>query len=80
MANELFEIIVNREELMGDIKNKFLEFFFDKKKYWNTEKKYIFENILFLKEEGVIDINKNIKDNNLVNNEIIIPVLKDVTS
>ena len=80
MANELFEIIVNKEELMGDIKNKFLELFFEKKNYGDTEKKYIFENILFLKEEGVIDINKNIKDNNLVNNEIIIPVLKDVTS
>ena len=79
MANELFEIIVNKEELMEDIKNKFFQLFFEKKYYGDTEKKYIIENILFLKEDGIIDINKNIRDNNLENNEIIIPVLKDST-
>jgi hypothetical protein len=80
MANELFEFIVDKEELMEDIKNKFLGLFFEKKNYEDNEKKYIIENILFLKEEGVIDINKKIKDNNLENNEIIIPVLKDITN
>jgi hypothetical protein len=80
MANELFEFIVDKEELMEDIKNKFLGLFFDKKNYEDNEKKYIIENILFLKEDGFIDINKSVKDNNLENNEIIIPVLKDVTS
>ena len=47
--------------------------------YGNNEKKYISDNILFLNKEGIIDIQKKVNENNLNNNEIIIPVLKDVT-
>ena len=64
---------------MIDIKNKFLKEFFKKKSYGEYEKKYIKDNILFLRKEGVININKKAQDYNLYNNEVIIPVLKDMT-
>ena len=79
MANELFEVKANKEESICDIKNKFLEIFFERKTYGEKEKRYIDNNIIFLKKEGAIDINKKLKEVNLENNEIIIPVLKDVT-
>ena len=79
MANEIYEIFVDKEELFSDIKNKFFELFFKKKIYGETEKKYINENIIFLIKGGIIDINKNINENNLKNNEVIIPVLKDIS-
>ena len=79
MANELIEININKNEFMFDVKNKFLNDFFEKKMYGNNEKKYISDNILFLNKEGIIDIQKKVNENNLNNNEIIIPVLKDVT-
>ena len=79
MANELLEININKEDFMLDVKNKFLNNFFEKKIYGDNEKKYITDNILFLNKEGIIDINKKVNENNINNNEIIIPVLKDVT-
>jgi hypothetical protein len=79
MANELFEISIKKDEFMFDVKNKFLNDFFEKKMYGNNEKKYITDNILFLNKEGIIDIEKKVNENNINNNEIIIPVLKDVT-
>ena len=79
MANEIYEIFVDKEEIFSDIKNKFFELFFKKKIYGETEKKYINENIIFLIKDGIIDINKNINENNLKNNEVIIPVLKDIS-
>ena len=48
--------------------------------YNEQEKKYTDDNIIFLKKEGdIINLNKKISENNLTNNEIIIPVLKDMT-
>ena len=79
MANELYEIKADKEDSMGDIKNKFLDIFFEEKTYGEKEKRYIDNNIIFLNKEGDIDINKKVKEMNLENNEIIIPVLKDVT-
>ena len=79
MANELFEIKIKKDEFMFDVKNKFLNDFFEKKMYGKNEKKYITDNILFLNKEGIIDIQKKVNENHLNNNEIIIPVLKDVT-
>ena len=49
------------------------------KNYEDNEKKYITNNILFLNKEGLIDIDKTIKENNLNNGDIIVTVLKDVT-
>ena len=80
MANELFELKVDNEVLMGDVKNKFLDIFFEEKDYGEKEKRYIDNNILFLNKEGLIDLNKKVKEINLKNNEVIIPVLKDMTS
>ena len=80
MANELFELKVDNEDLMSDVKNKFLDIFFEEKDYGEKEKRYIDNNILFLNKEGLIDLNKKVKDINLKNNEVIIPVLKDMTS
>ena len=80
MANEIFEMMVEKEELMVDIKNQFLEMFFEKKNYGINDKKYAYDNILFLDKDGIIDFNKKAKDINLENNELIVPVLKDVTS
>ena len=80
MANELFEIKVDKEDLMIDVKNKFLDVFFEEKDYGEKEKRYIDNNILFLNKEGLIDINKKVKEIELKNNEVIIPVLKDMTS
>ena len=79
MANELIEININKNDFMLDVKNKFLNNFFEKKIYGDNEKKYINENILFLNKEGIIDINRKVNENNINNNEIIIPVLKDIT-
>jgi hypothetical protein len=79
MANELIEININKNDLMVDVKNKFLNNFFRKKIYGDNEKKYINDNILFLNKEGIIDINRKVNENNINNNEIIIPVLKDIT-
>jgi hypothetical protein len=79
MANDLIELRVDKKDLMLNIKNKFLNEFFRKKQYGENEKKYIKENILFLNRDGVININKKIFENNLFNNDVIIPVLKDMT-
>jgi hypothetical protein len=79
MANEIYEIFVDQEELMEDVKNKFFELFFEKKNYGENEKKYINDNIIFLKKEGdIINLNKKISENNLTN-KIIIPVINDMT-
>ena len=79
MANEIYEIFVDKEELFSDIKNEFFELFFKKKIYGETEKKYINENIIFLIKDGIIDVNKNVNENNLKNYEVIIPVLKNIS-
>ena len=79
MANDLIELKAEKKDSMIDIKNKFLKEFFKKKSYGEYEKKYIKDNILFLRKEGVININKKALDYNLYNNEVIIPVLKDMT-
>ena len=79
MANELIEININKNDFMIDVKNNFLNNFFERKIYGDNEKKYINENILFLNKEGIIDINRKVNENNINNNEIIIPVLKDIT-
>ena len=82
MANDLIEIKANKNELMINIKNIFLNEFLKKKLYNEQEKKYIYinDNIIFLKKEGdIINLNKKISENNLTNNEIIIPVLNDMT-
>ena len=79
MANDLIELRVDKKDLMLNIKNKFLSEFFRKKYYGENEKKYIKENIIFLNRDGIININKKIFENNLFNNDVIIPVLKDVT-
>ena len=67
MANELFDIKVDKEDLMMDVKNKFLDVFFEEKDYGEKEKRYIDNNILFLNKEGLIDINKKVKEINLKN-------------
>ena len=79
MANELIYLNANKEDLMSEIKNKFLDIFLKEKNYEDNEKKYITNNILFLNKEGIIDIDKTIKENNLNNGDIIVTVLKDVT-
>ena len=80
MANDLIEIKADKNELMINIKNIFLNEFLKKKLYNEQEKKYIKDNIIILKKEGdIINLNKKISENNLTNNEIIIPVLKDMT-
>jgi hypothetical protein len=80
MANDLIEIKANKNELMINIKNIFLNEFYKKKLYNEQEKKYINDNIIFLKKEiDIINLNKKISENNLTNNEIIIPVLNDMT-
>ena len=80
MANDLIEIKADENDLMINIKNIFLNEFLKKKLYNEQEKKYINDNIIFLKKEGdIINLNKKISENNLTNNEIIIPVLKDMT-
>jgi hypothetical protein len=79
MANDLIELKVDKRDMMFDVKNKFLKEFFKKKKYGEKEKKYIRDNILFLKKEGIINLTKKVFENNLNNNEIIIPALKDMT-
>ena len=79
MANELIEININKNDFMLDVKKKFLNNFFETKLYGDNEKKYINDNILFLNKEGIIDINRKVNENNINNNEIIIPVLKDIT-
>ena len=79
MANDLIELRVDKMDLMLNIKNKFLNEFLRKKNYGEIEKKYIMENILFLNREGIININKKIVESNLFNNDVIIPVLKDMT-
>ena len=79
MASELIYLNVDKDDLMLDIKNKFLDIFLKQKKYGDNEKKYIRDNILFLNKGEIIDINKKIKENNLNNGDVIVPVLKDVT-
>ena len=79
MANDLIELKVDKRDMMYDVKNKFLKEFFKKKKYGENEKKYVRDNILFLKKEGLININKKVCENNLNNNEVIIIALKDMT-
>lgn len=79
MKNELIEINVNKDDYMFDVKNRFLNKFFEKKMYGDNEKKYITQNILFLNKDGIIDILKKVHENNLKNNDIITTVLKDVT-
>ena len=53
MANGLIEIKTDENELMINIKNIFLNEFL-KKKYNEQEKKYINDNIIFLKKESDI--------------------------
>ena len=79
MKNELIEINVNKDDYMFDVKNKFLNKFFEQKMYGDNEKKYITQNILFLNKDGVIDMLKKVHENNLKKNDIITTVLKDVT-
>ena len=79
MVNDLIELRVDKKDLMLNIKNKFLSEFFRKKYYGENEKKYIKENIIFLNRDGIINNNKKIFENNLFNNDVIIPVLKDMT-
>ena len=79
MANELIEINIDKNDFMFDVKNRFLNNFFEKKIYGDIEKKYITDNILFLNKEGIVDMQKKVNESNINNNEIIIPVLKDVT-
>jgi hypothetical protein len=79
MANDLIELKVDKRDMMYDVKNKFLKEFFKKKKYGENEKKYVRDNILFLKKEGLININKKVCENGLNNNEVIIIALKDMT-
>ena len=80
MANDLIEIKADENDLMINIKNIFLNEFLKKKLYNEQEKKYINDNIIFLKKEGdIINLDKKISENNFTNNEIIIPVLKDMT-
>ena len=80
MTNELFEMKVNKDDYMRDIKNKFLDILFEEKNYGEREKRYIDNNILFLNKVGVVDYHKKIKEIIWENNYIIIPVLKDMTS
>ena len=80
MANDLIEIKADENELMVNIKNIFLNEFLKKKLYNEQEKKYINDNIIFLQKKGLIEFDKTVKNNNLENNEVIIPVLKDVTT
>ena len=79
MANDLYELKVDKRDLMFDVKYKFLKDFFKKKNYGEGEKKYIKDNIIFLKKDGIINLNKKVSENNLYNNEVIIPALKDMT-
>ena len=79
LANDLIELKVDKRDMMFDVKNKFLKEFFKKKKYGENEKKYIRDNVIFLKKEGVININKKVCENNIYNNEVIILALKDST-
>ena len=79
LANDLIELKVDKRDMMFDVKNKFLKEFFKKKKYGENEKKYIRDNVIFLKKEGVININKKVCENNIYNNEVIILALKDNT-
>ena len=80
MANNIYEIFVDKEEMFEEVKNAFFELFFKEKKYGEKEKKYIDENIIFLKKDGIIDVDKNVYENNFENDEVIVPVLKDVIS
>ena len=79
MANDLYELKVDKRDLMFDVKYKFLKEFFKKKNYGEGEKKYIKDNIIFLKKDGIINLNRKVYENNLNNNEVIIPALKDMT-
>ena len=80
MANDLIEIKADKNDLMINIKNIFLNEFLKNKLYNEQEKKYINDNIIFLQKKGLIEFDKTVKNNNLENNEVIIPVLKDVTT
>ena len=72
MASDLIEIKANKNELMINIKNIFLNEFLKKKLYNEQRKKYINDNIIFLKKEGdIINLNKKISENNLIINNII---------
>ena len=79
LTNDLIELEVDKSELISDIKNKFLNEFFKKKLYAENEKKYIRDNILLLNKEGVLNDNKKIIENNFNENNVIIPVIKDMT-
>ena len=79
LTNDLIELKVDKSELISDIKNKFLNEFFKKKLYAENEKKYIRDNILLLNKEGVLSDNKKIIENNFNENNVIIPVIKDMT-
>ena len=79
LTNDLIELKVDKNEFISDIKNKFLNEFFKKKLYAENEKKYIRDNILLLNKEGVLNDNKKIIENNFNENNVIIPVIKDMT-
>ena len=79
LTNDLIELKVDKNEFISDIKNKFLNEFFKKKLYAENEKKYIRDNILLLNKEGELCDNKKIIENNFNENNVIIPVIKDMT-
>ena len=53
MANDLIEIKADKNDFMINIKNIFLNEFFKKKLCNEQEKKYINDNIIFIKKKGV---------------------------
>ena len=64
---------------MSEIIDKFLNEFFLRKEYNESERDYIKNNICFLFKDHIIDKNKSLLDNKIENNAVIIPVLKDIT-
>ena len=79
IANDLIELKVDKKDLMIEIKNKFLKEYAKKKTFGEYEKNFIRDNIQFLKKDGIIDMNKKALENNLSNNDVIIPILKEKT-
>ena len=75
MANDLIEIKADKNDLMINIKNIFLNEFLKKKLYNEQEKKYINDNIIFLKKEGdIINLNKKISENIYLINILLLDI------
>ena len=72
-------LLVNGNDIMSEIIDKFLNEFFLRKEYNESERDYIKNNICFLFKDHIIDKNKSLLDNKIENNAVIIPVLKDIT-